>query len=174
MPSAIQEIIGQTLSIIATVITVFSYQFRTKKTILFAQILSTACLAISYFLLGATSGFALNIVGIVRNLCFYFQPAKGNFRYYSGAFFAVAMAVVGILFWQGPADILIITALVINAVMLSAFSAQALRYSILFTCTLMTAYALIHVNIGAVLNESFSIVSSFVGILRYRQKSTEK
>lgn len=165
-----EQIIGQTLSVIATVITVFSYQLRTKEKILFAQIISTACLAGSYFLLGATSGFCLNIVGIVRNVCYYFQPKKGIFPYLSGAFFAVAMAVVGALFWQGPADLLIITALVINAVMLSAFSAQALRYSILFTCTLMTTYAAIHLNVGAILNESFSVISSAVGIVRYRRK----
>ena len=169
-----KDYVGQALCIFATLLTFLSYQVNKKNQVLAVQTVATVSMCAGYFFLGATSGFALNIVGIVRNLCFYFQPAKGNFRYYSGAFFAVAMAVVGILFWQGPADILIITALVINSVMLSAFSAQALRYSILFTCTLMTAYAMIHVNIGAVCNESFSIVSSFVGILRYRQKSTEK
>ena len=169
-----KQIIGQTLSIIATIITIFSYQFHTKSKILLAQIISTACLAGSYFLLGATSGFYLNIVGIVRNVCYYFQPEKGLFRYFSGAFFAAAMCTVGIIFWQGPADILIIVALVINAMMLSAFSAQALRYSILFTCTLMTTYAAIHMNVGAVLNEGFSIVSAAIGILRYRKKPVEK
>ena len=170
MSEETRELIGQVLSIIATVTTVFSYQFRAKKAILIAQIISTAFLAGSYCLLGATSGFTLNVVGIVRNLCFYLQPKEGRFRYYSGAFFSLVMCVVGVCFWQNAADLLIIVALMINAVMLSAFSAQALRYSILFTCALMTAYAAIHMNVGAMLNEGISILSAAVGIWRYRKK----
>ena len=172
MPSTPQEFIGQALSIVALIITIVSYQFNDKRKLLAAQIASTACLAISYFLLGGTAGFYLNLVGIVRNVCFCFQPNKKWFRYLSGAFFSVAMAAVGIRFWSGPSDLLIIIALVINSFMLSAFSAQALRYSILFTCSLMTAYAVICRNLGAICNESFSIVSSFIGILRYQKKKT--
>ena len=169
MPSTPQEFIGQALSIVALIITIVSYQFNDKRKLLVAQIISTACLAGSYLLLGATAGFYLNIVGIARNVCYTLQPKCGIFRFISGACFSLAMAVVGIWFWSGPSDLLIIIALVINSFMLSAFSAQALRYSILFTCALMTTYAAISMNIGAVCNESFSIVSSAVGILRYRK-----
>ena len=174
MSEEMRQILGQAVSIIATAITILSYQLKDKNKILFAQILSTACLAGSYFLLGASSGFYLNLVGIGRNLCYYFQPQTGRFRYFSSAFFALAMCAVGILFWQGPADLLIIIALAINAVALSLFSAQGLRYSVLFTCALMTVYAAVHFNVGAVLNESFSILSAAVGIFRYRKKNESR
>ena len=171
MPEQAKQILGQAVSIIATLITILSYQLKDKNKILFAQILSTACLAGSYFLLSASSGFYLNLVGIGRNLCYYFQPKTGRFRYFSSGFFAIAMCVVGILFWQGPADLLIIVALTVNAIALGLFSAQGLRYSVLFTCALMTMYAAVHFNVGAVLNESFSILSAAVGIFRYRKKT---
>ena len=173
MPTDTTEIIGQILSIIATLITIFSLQLRAKKSILIMQIISTACLALSYFLLGAMSGFALNVVGIIRNVCFYLQPSTGRVRYFTGTFFCIAMSIVGVIFWQGPADLLIIIALAINAMMLSVFSAQALRYSLLFTCVMMIAYAMIYFNVGAILNESLSIVSSAIGILRYRSKTND-
>lgn len=165
-----KELIGQALSMIATVVTVFSYQFRAKSKILIAQTLSTACLALSYFLIGATSGFCLNVLGIFRNLCFYFQPKAGRFRYYSGAFFSLAVCAVGVLFWQDAADLLMISALMINAVALSTFSAQKLRYSILLTSSLILCYAAVHINVGAILNEGFSVLSAAVGILRFHKK----
>ena len=169
-----KEILGQAISILATLVTIVSYQFNHKGKLLIAQTLSTALLSASYFFLGATSGFALNIVGIVRNFCFYFQPKTGRVPYFTGAFFSLAMGVVGALSWQGPVSLLIIVALMVNAVCMSVLSPQGLRISILFTCAAILTYNIFVFNIGAILNEGFSIVSSAVGILRYRQKSTEK
>lgn len=169
-----KELIGQAFSVIATVITIFSYQCRSKTKIVGMQILSTLCLAISYFLLGATQGFYLNIVGLVRNVCLFFQPQAGHIRYFSGAFFATAMLVVGLIFFETPVDLLMIVALVINSYALSAFSAQALRYSILLTSSLITVYAILFVNVGAICNETLSIASAAIGILRFRKKTEEE
>ena len=165
-----KTLIGQAFSVVATVITIFSYQCRSKTRIVGMQILSTLCLAISYCLLGATQGFYLNVVGSVRNICLFFQPKTGRIRYYSGAFFATATLVVGLIFFESPIDLLMIISLVINSYALSAFSAQALRYSILLTSTLITVYAILFVNVGAICNETLSILSAAVGILRYRTK----
>ena len=173
MSPEVKALIGQAFSVIATVITIFSYQCRSKNKIVGMQILSTLCLATSYCLLGATQGFYLNIVGSVRNICLFFQPKTGHIRYYSGAFFATATLVVGLLFFEAPADLLMIIALVINSYALSAFSAQALRYSILLTSALITVYAILFVNVGAICNETLSIASAAVGILRYRNKKSE-
>ena len=169
-----KEILGQAISILATIVTIVSYQFNDKRKLLVAQTLSTALLSASYFFLGATSGFALNIVGILRNICFYFQPKEGKIPYFTGAFFSLAMGVVGAFYWQGPISLLIILALMVNAVCMSVLSAQGLRVSILFTCSAILTYNILVFNVGAMLNEGFSIVSSAVGILRYRQKSTEE
>ena len=61
------EILGQIIGILATVITALSYQMNTKKSLLLTQSLATACTCISYLFLGASSGFALTIVCLVRN-----------------------------------------------------------------------------------------------------------
>ena len=168
-----KALIGQVFSIVATVITIFSYQCRSKNKIVGMQILSTICLATSYCLLGASQGFYLNIVGSIRNICLFFQPKTGRIRYYSGVFFATATLVVGLIFFESPIDLLMIIALVINSYALSAFSAQALRYSILLTSALITVYAILFVNVGAICNETLSIASAAVGILRYRTVKKE-
>ena len=68
-----QEIIGQILGIIATIITFLSYQMNTKKTLLIAATAATLCTCLSYLFLGASSGFVLNVVCLIRNVAFIFR-----------------------------------------------------------------------------------------------------
>ena len=164
-----KEILGQAISILATIVTIVSYQFNDKRKLLVAQTLSTALLSASYFFLGATSGFALNIVGILRNICFYFQPKEGKIPYFTGAFFSLAMGVVGAFSWQGPISLLMIIALAVNTVFLSLGKPQILRYSILLTSSMILIYNIYVFTIGGMLNESIAIFSSLIGIIRFRR-----
>ena len=69
-------IIGQALGIAATLITFASYQFNTKRVLLIIQTAATLCTCLSFLFLGASTGFALNIVCLVRNVVFYFENGK--------------------------------------------------------------------------------------------------
>ena len=85
------EIIGQIIGIIAPILTVVSYQLNTKKSVLIALTGATVATCVCYFLLGATSGFVLNVACLLRNLfCFFFKErSKGS--YIVAAIFAVIM-----------------------------------------------------------------------------------
>ena len=165
------EILGQTLGIIATLITALSYQANTKKKLLFIQSVATLCTCISYLLLGATSGFALNIVCLIRNVCFYFQKEGKTPFYISTSIFVVMMGILGAMSWQGPISLLIIVALAANTFFLSLGKPQMLRYSILVTSLMVLIYNIYVLAIGGILNESIAILSAFIGIIRFRKKS---
>jgi len=165
------EILGQTLGIIATLITALSYQANTKKKLLFIQSVATLCTCISYLLLGATSGFALNIVCLIRNVCFYFQKEGKTPIYISTSIFVVMMGILGAMSWQGPISLLIIVALAANTFFLSLGKPQMLRYSILVTSLMVLIYNIYVLAIGGILNESIAILSAFIGIIRFRKKS---
>ena len=113
-----KEIVGQTFCICATVLTFLSYQMNRKQTVLIAQTVATACMCAGYFFLGATSGFAMNIVCIARNLTFYFMNASKKTALTVAGFFAVVMGVLGALSWQGWYSLLIIVPLMVNTVFL--------------------------------------------------------
>ena len=166
----VEEIIGQALGIIATIITFISYQANTKKSVLL--ILSTAifCTTLSYFFLGATSGFALNIVCLARNAVFYFQKEGTKLQYISAGVFAVIMVLVGMMSWQGAISLLIMLALAINTVILSMGVPQLLRKSILLTSTMVLIYNIFVFSIGGIANESIAIISAVVGIIRYKKE----
>ena len=172
-----KEYVGQTLSILATLITFLSYQMNTRRSILFTQTAATVSMCAGYFFLGATSGFALNIVGIVRNLTYYFLGYSKNPKKYSliaSVGFAAVICVLGILSWQAWYSLLIIIALAINTVYLSLGDPQRLRKSILLTSSSIFIYNIFVFSIGGMTNEAVAIVSSIVGIIRFRKKKTEK
>ena len=168
MENIIIDIIGQTLGIVATVITFLSYQVNTKKAILILLSLATVSMCISYLLLGAMSGFALNIVCLVRNIVFYFQKKGSRFYLPSAILITAAMIFMGALSWQGAVSLLPIVALAANTVFISIGKPQLLRKSLLATCTLMIIYNVIVFSIGGIMNEAVAIVSAIIGILRYK------
>ena len=161
---------GQVLGILATVITGISYQMNTKRSLLLVQTAATACTCLAYFLLGAASGFALNMVCIIRNVVFFFQKGSGKHHILSASLLAAVMVVLGALSWQGPVSLLIIVALAANTVFLSFGNPQLLRKSILATSSLVLLYNIFVLSLGGIANEALAIGSSVVGIFRFRQE----
>ena len=87
----------------------------------------------------------------------------------AASLFAVVMAVLGIFSWQGWYSILIVAALAANTVFLSLGDPQMLRKSILGTSTAIFIYNIFVFSIGGMANELVAIVSSIIGILRFRK-----
>lgn len=168
------ELTGQIIGIIAPILTVVSYQMNTKKGVLIALSGATLAICISYLLLGATSGFVLNIVCLVRNACCYFVKEGTRLSYAVAGVFAVAMCIVGVLSWQGIHSLLIIAALAINTVFVALGNPQRLRMSILLTSTMVLIYNVIEFTVGGMINEGLAIVSAVVGIIRFKAPKDEE
>ena len=164
-----KEIIGQVLGVIATLITFLSYQTNTKRSLIITQTAATTFNCISYLLLGATSGFVLNIVCIVRNVIYYFQKTRSRANLVCAFALAAIIGALGALSWQGPISLLIIIALAVNTVFLSFGNPQLLRSSILFTSTAILIYNVYVFTVGGIANEAVAIISSVVGIIRFKK-----
>ena len=168
MSETFKIIIGQAFGIIAPIITFASYQFNTKRSLMITQTLATLFNCLSYLFLGATAGFALNIVCILRNVTYYFQKSHSKFAFPSSIVFAAAMCVLGVFSWQGPVSLLMIIALAINTVVMSLGIPQLLRKSILLTSSMIFIYNIFFIAVGGMINEGIAIVSSIIGIVRFR------
>ena len=168
------QIIGQALGILATTITFLSYQVNTKSRLLIIQTSATLCTCLSFLFLGASTGFALNIVCIVRNVCFYFQKDKSTTHTVTAVALALAMVVLGIFSWQGPVSLLIMIALAANTLFMATGNPQLLRKSVIGTSGMILAYNAVVFSIGGMANEGISIISSIIGIARFRQEELAK
>ena len=152
-----------------TCLTFLSYQAGKNKTLLIIQSAGTLSTALSYLFLNTTAGLILNLVCIVRNIVFYFIKRNSNATLFFGLFFAVIMTILGVYSWGSWASLLIIVALAANTIFLSFGKPQLLRKSILFTSTIVIVYNILVFSIGGIVNESVAIISSFIGIVRFRK-----
>lgn len=166
-------LIGQALGVVAVILGFITYQMRSQKALLVVNMITCAVFCAHYLLIGAISGFALNAVGFVRNIV-YTNRDKKIFASPAWPYvFGVIMLIAGILTWQDWRSVLAVCALVINSLALSLKNPQHIRYSLLITCPLVLIYDLLLHSYGGMVYEGMSIVSSLIGIYRFRKTGKE-
>lgn len=167
-------IIGNIISFIAVAFTFISYQVNSRKKVLFILCISACISAISFLILGAWTGFAMNIVSILRNIAYSNKDKKIFSGKYIPFIFAAIMVCFGIATWTHWYCILSVTGLVINTLALSLGSAQLIRKSILVTSPMVLLYDLLAGNIVEAIKELIAIISSVIGIIRFRKESKKE
>ncbi len=164
------RIIGHCIGIVAIGLFFLSYQISEKKKLLVVQTLATICLCLQYACLGAYSGFATNIVCIIRNIAFCYRNKTTRLGQCMPIIFAGIMAIVSLLCWDAFYSIFILVGLVINTLCMGYLEPQGLRKSVLLTCTLIILYNGFSGSYTGIISESLSIVSAVIGIVRYRKE----
>lgn len=163
-------LIAQIVGIIAVVFTFLSYQARTQKKLITVQSIATAAFALHYLMLGTLAGAVSNIICIFRNIAY----CNKDKRIFSGKYvpyvFAALVATFGALAWQGPESLFIIVGIMINTVAMATDNPQHFRMSILLTSTMVLTYNILVISLGGILNECIAIISSVIGLIRYRSR----
>ena len=166
-------LIGQALGIVAVILGFINYQMRSQKALLVVNMITCAVFCAHYLLIGAISGFALNAVGFVRNIVYTNRDKKLFASPVWPYVFGAVMLLAGILTWQDWRSVLMVCALVINSLALSLKNPQHIRFSLLITCPLVLIYDLLLHSYGGMVYEGMSIVSSVIGIVRFRKTGKE-
>lgn len=164
-----ENILGQTFGVIATIITFVMYQLKTKKAMFLLQIFSIISMCLSFFFLDAATGLILNIVCLIRNVCFYFQQSRSKMHIATSTILTIAIVALGFWSWQGWFSLFMILALAINTLFMTYGSPQGLRASVLLTSSMIIVYNIFATSYGGITNEAVSIVSSVIGICRYKK-----
>lgn len=189
--------IGQAFSILAVIISFISYQMKTSRGILVALSLATLMSCIAYAILGRDGGLWLNVVCIIRNVCYYFKDKRFLSSKAVPVVLAVIMGVMGALSWEAYYSAFFVIGLMLNTLAMGYFGPQNLRKSVILTSSMILIYnigpilipvftgAIFNptpqvmdqvgkISVGGVINESVSIASSIIGLIRYRQSKKEK
>ena len=160
-------LLGHTLGFISVGLFFYSYQRTQKSKIMLIQTIATALSCVQYLLIGATSGFALNIVCIIRNFAFYYREKNNKTDLATPIFFTIAMAVVSCFSWEGVRSLLITMGLVINTFCMGVFDAKDFRKTILISSALILEYNIFALSYSGMLSETISLISVVIGIIRY-------
>ena len=165
--------IGQGMGMLAVVLGFISFQMRTQRQVLVAQTLTAITFCVHYGLIGAPAGLIMNALCIVRNLAYYHKDKP----LFSGAkcpiFFAVLLCVLNTFSWQGYYSLFVVAGGVINTLCMALNDPQKIRKSILVSSPLVLAYDVFVLSVGGIIYESVVIVSSIIGIIRYRKDAAK-
>ncbi len=168
-------IAAQIISIVAAVLLLSSFQQRTHKRIVVMQAVSGLLFGIQYLLVGAYEGMACNFIGMARAITYAFR-GKSKFvdSLWCPTVFAAAFIASGILTYKSPISLLPIAAMVIASFVLWNTKTQQLRALTLPTSVMWLIYNALHDSYVATLTEVFCEISIIIGLIRFREKKTNK
>ena len=173
MPNYV-ELIGHAIGFVSVALFFYSYQCKSKSKIMLVQTIATALGCLQYLLIGATSGFALNIVCIIRNFVFSYREKNNKKDRISPVALAVCIAIASVFSWEGMHSLLITLGLAFNTVCMGVFDAKKFRKTILISSSLILAYNVFAHSYSGMVSESISLISAVIGIIRYRGTDPEK
>ena len=159
--------IGHILGFVSVALFFYSYQCTEKRKLVVVQTVATALSCVQYLLIGAFSGFALNVVCIIRNFAFNYRDKKQSKSLAVPVLFSLAMAVVSVFSWEGIHSLLITSGLVVNTMCMGIFDAKDFRKTILISSSLILVYNVFALSYSGMLSESISLLSVVIGIIRY-------
>lgn len=162
--------IGQGFGVVAIALGFISFQMKTQKRLILAQLATAFVFCLHYALIGALTGMAMNIVATVRCVAYYYRNQKGSKSPVIPIIFTVCMATAGILTWTDWYSVFMLMGLVINTVFMASSAPQRVRASILVSSPLVIVYNIFAHSYGGIVYEAVAIVSSAIGIVRFIKK----
>ena len=170
---SIPWIIGQALGIVAVILGFINYQMKSTKGILAILFVTAIVLCGHYLLLELYPAAALNFVAILRCVVYYNRDKKIFAGWYIPWILAVIMGVMGALSWQGPMSLFVIFGIIINTIAISSPNPQFVRASILVSSPMVLIYNIWGHSIGGSIYESIVIISSIIGLIKYRKMNAD-
>ena len=166
--------LGQIASIMGMVLTILSFQMKSRGQILIFQTFGSACFLLSFLWQREMTAVVLNCIFLARNLIFYF----GRNKKWAGHWIWLpillcAVTVAGIFSFEKWLDILPVIGSLFGTVAMYMKNENMMRLLklgdspcwLIFNCTVDNPAD----NIGAILCEVFNIASIIVGLIRYKK-----
>ena len=170
------ELAAQIVSIVGMIFNLISFQQKEHKRAVVCQFFSSATFCVSYFMLGATVGGILNIIGVIRALVFIFKDkTKADHLLWLVAFstlFVLSYSLAFLAFGKeiSPKNLIVealpVLAMIVNTASLRMGSTRAIRRLGLIASPLWLTYNIFCLSIGAIASEVLNLASIIIGIIR--------
>ncbi len=124
---------------------------------------------VQYILLGGITGGILNLVGIFRNLLFAYFGEKNNQKMlkFTRIGFAVLLAAIGFITWDGYISLLVIFAKVLSTIAYGTTNVTKMRLILCISSTCWICYGIYVGSVTSTLNDSVNLLSVLISIFRY-------
>ena len=167
--------IGQALGILAIAMTILMFQLKNKTHMLFVNIISNAAVAINVLFIKNefNSGVIICLIAIVQIIVSHIHDKKGTeVPLIEKIIFLVLYIGGGLVGLTGPKEILPIIAAVFYMLAMFQKDPQKIRYILLGNMASWVIYFISPFS-TSIFAQIAGIISSVIGILRYRKQKTE-
>lgn len=175
------EIIAQIIGIVAMAFNILSYQGKKQSTVIALQLFGGLLFAVNFLMLGAVVGGILNIIATIRAVIFLFkEKLKAEKLFWLYGFIAIYIVVYILNFTVFGKEVTIKNLLievlpVVGMIALSVGfrlkNASDIRKTGLISSPAWLIYNLVVGSYGAIICESITIISIFVGMIRHDRKN---
>ena len=162
----------QILGVISLIFYAFSFQMKTKENLLIMQIVSNIFATIQYLLTMALTGAVQTLLGVLRGIIFYFykkrklKPSKTVL-----ITFEIAIILATVFTWTGMISCLPLAGMTVNLYGQWQNNMRMIRIFAVVSGILWAVYAFYTGVYTAMLTELLKIISSLVGLWRYKKSS---
>ena len=161
----------QMIGFVGAAIFALSYQIKASRGLLLYQLVGCIVFALQFLLIGAFTGAISLTINVIRNLLLYeskdwkWVRCKGTL-----SIIIVLMSAMTVYTWSGWRSLLPFAATVVTSIGYWTTNAQKIRSSQLFSAPCQLLYdALVH-SWGGVLNETVTLISIIISIIRFGWK----
>lgn len=158
------------IGILGMLACIMIFQQTERKRMLIWKMIADSLWLIQYVLLGAYGGVATTAVAILRGAVFLkWDPRKKGGKLILTAFLIISVTL-GLLTWNNAFNLFSMAASVIAIVSFWIGNPKLSRILAFPISTSMLIYDVAYLSIMGIFNESFSMISSLIGILRHDVK----
>lgn len=161
------EILIQGIGFVGTVAAIIAFQAKKHRNIILFRNANTILFALQYFLLGAYSGAAMNMLSLIRNEIYSWCIRRNKKTIYAQMVFCGIYIVSGILTWAGIESLIIIVAKFFSTYAFGVKDTKKLRLLTLISVSCMLVYNIYARSWAGVLCEIFTISSLIIALVRF-------
>ena len=173
--SFVNNPVAQAIGFLSLVLSLVSFQMKTRTQILIFQCMASLSCAVSLIMLGGIAGGILDVVAFSRTLIFSladrYKWAKCKLWL---PFYILLIIAVGIITWDptGIGTLFAIAGTLLSTVALYQKSERLMRIISLFVGPCWIIYSLIYSSAFGALNEIIAMTSLIIALVRLRKVDT--
>lgn len=173
--SFVNNPVAQAIGFLSLVLSLVSFQMKTRTQILIFQCMASLSCAVSLIMLGGIAGGILDVVAFSRTLVF---SLADRYRWAKSRlwlpFYTVLIIAVGIITWDptGIGTLFAIAGTLFSTVALYQKRERLMRIISLFAGPCWIIYSLIYSSAFGVLNEIIAMTSLIIALIRLRNVDT--
>jgi hypothetical protein len=168
------KLLADILGGVGVIIAILLYQQKNRKSLLAFKLTLDLVWLVHYVLIGAYSGAAVAAIAALREIIFVKRdPKKSSAIIWLPIFISTAI-VTTVMTWNNIFSLFTLFASCIAVISFFIGNPKLSRILAFPVCGCMLTYDVACRSVAGVVNESFAILSSLVGIIRLDRNKTEK